>query len=63
MSIFVQCPHATIVASNREWEKRNRYVRKGEKGILITVPIRRKGNIKDTGEIIGHRPAYVFDIT
>jgi hypothetical protein len=75
MSIASQCPHATIVAGFREWKKRGRYVRKGEKGILITAPIFSKrgsqeGEQQETAEeaestetVIGYRPVYVFDVS
>ena len=75
MAIALQCPHATLVAGFREWKKRGRYVRRGEKGIIITAPVIRKvssediqtnelGNKPDDKEVIvGFRPAYVFDIS
>lgn len=40
--ILAQRPHATRVAGYRTWLELNRYVRRGEKGIKIIVPMRRK---------------------
>ena len=43
--IASQCPKATRVAGFRTWQKMNRFVRKGEKGIAILAPcINRKKN-------------------
>jgi hypothetical protein len=75
LSIAAQRPNATIVAGFREWKKRGRYVRKGEKGILITAPVIRKRASEDnpaepaTSEteeidtVVSYRPVYVFDVS
>jgi len=55
-----------MLAGFRTWNELGRFVKKGEKGILILAPIiRRKTEIeKDTEEIstsiAGFRAAYVF---
>lgn len=40
--IMMQCPNATYVAGYRAWQKMNRYVKQGEKGIGILCPCIRK---------------------
>jgi N-terminal domain of anti-restriction factor ArdC len=58
------------VASFHAWHKLGRFVKKGEKGILILAPIIRK-KTKNNGETepdesstaVGFSAAYVFDIT
>jgi len=37
--ILAQRPEATRIAGYRTWQELGRYVKKGEKGILITAPI------------------------
>jgi hypothetical protein len=70
MLIASQNPAATHVAGFHTWHKLGRFVKKGEKGILILAPVaRRKNAIKeqnDTDEsstAVGFRAAYVFDIS
>jgi antirestriction protein ArdC len=70
MLIASQKPAATHVAGFHTWHKLGRFVKKGEKGILILAPVvRRKNEIKeqnDTDEsstAVGFRAAYVFDIS
>jgi len=70
MLIASQKPAATHVAGFYTWHKLGRFVKKGEKGILILAPVvRRKNEIKeqdDTDEsstAVGFRAAYVFDIS
>ncbi len=67
MLIASQNPTATHVAGFHAWHKLGRFVKKGEKGILILAPIiRRKAeNNSETDEsstAVGFRAAYVFDI-
>jgi N-terminal domain of anti-restriction factor ArdC len=63
----LQKPNASYVAGFRTWNELGRFVKKGEKGILILAPIvRRKADDsdedeKDSSRIAGFRPAYVFD--
>lgn len=40
--IFCQCEEATYVAGYKTWEKMNRYVKKGQKGIKILAPYKKK---------------------
>jgi hypothetical protein len=74
MLIARQKPHATNVAGIRTWNSLGRFVKKGEKGILILAPmIGRKKNrgvatpAADTEEaeaqLYGFRAVYVFDIS
>ncbi|MBS1841515.1 MAG: ImmA/IrrE family metallo-endopeptidase [Acidobacteria bacterium] len=67
--IASQKPQASYVAGFRTWNELGRFVKKGEKGIMILAPIvRRKTVDEETGEdesraIAGFRAAYVFDIS
>jgi antirestriction protein ArdC len=70
MLIASQKPNATHVAGFHAWHKLGRFVKKGEKGILILAPIIRK-KAENNGEAepdessvaVGFRAAYVFDIS
>lgn len=71
--ILGQRPHATQVAGFRTWQRMNRYVRRGEKGIRILVPMTRRvsressGEAEDDGEDDPRRlffgVGHVFDIS
>src|SRR6202158_6189059 len=68
MLIASQKPTASHVAGFHAWHKLGRFVKKGEKGILMLAPVVRRKNEsdehKDTDESstpIGFRAAYVFD--
>jgi antirestriction protein ArdC len=67
--IALQKPNASYVAGFRTWNQLGRFVKKGEKGIVILAPIvRRKADEEETSEdasraIAGFRAAYVFDIS
>ena len=70
MLIASQKPTATLVAGFHTWHKLRRFVKKGEKGILILAPlVRRKTEHKEQNETdesstaVGFRAAYVFDIS
>jgi len=67
MLIFSQKPEATHVAGYRTWQKMGRYVRKGEKGIAILVPMKIKVGKEDDGEddaeIVRFRTGYIFDVS
>jgi antirestriction protein ArdC len=69
MLIASQNPNASYVAGFRTWNELGRFVKKGEKGILILAPIvRRKTEIQEDQEkssapIAGFRAAYVFDVS
>ena len=70
MLIASQKPNATRVAGFQSWHKLGRFVKKGEKGILILAPVTRE-RIQNNGEMdpeessvpVGFRAAYVFDIS
>src|SRR6202521_3536748 len=70
MLIASQKPTATHVAGFHTWHKLRRFVKKGEKGILILAPIVRtksKGveqpETDESSTAVGFRAAYVFDIS
>jgi antirestriction protein ArdC len=70
MVISTQKPSATHVAGFNAWHKLGRFVKKGEKGILILAPVvRRKAENAEQTETdesstaVGFRAAYVFDIS
>jgi hypothetical protein len=68
--IASQKPKATHVAGFHAWHKLGRFVKKGEKGIMILAPVIRKKAENNT-EVepdestvaVGFRAAYVFDIS
>jgi antirestriction protein ArdC len=68
--IYSQRPNATHVAGFRAWHRLGRYVRKGEKGIVILAPM--VGKKKSAGDeltedeqtrLFGFRAAHVFDVS
>ena len=68
--IYMQRPNATHVAGFHGWLRMRRYVRKGEKGIVILAPIvGRKKSIDgelledEQTKVYGFRAAHVFDIS
>ena len=69
MLIASQKPHASYVAGFRTWNQLGRFVKKGEKGIMILAPIvRRKAensedDARQSSHISGFRAAYVFDVS
>src|SRR6201997_3320115 len=69
MLIASQKPNASYVAGIRTWNELGRFVKKGEKGILILAPIvrRKSANKEDQKEsspfVAGFRAAYVFDVS
>jgi antirestriction protein ArdC len=77
MLIALQRPDATHVAGFQRWKQLGRYVKKGEKGILILAPIVRRKKAKDEQvndaddeanekplpAVCGFRGVYVFDVT
>jgi antirestriction protein ArdC len=70
MLIASQNPAATHVAGFHTWHKLGRFVKKGEKGILILAPIVRTKNqtieqseTDESSTAVGFRAAYVFDIS
>lgn len=69
MLIASQKPNASYVAGFRTWNALGRFVKKGEKGIMILAPIvRRTADDEEerkeaSRNIAGFRAAYVFDIS
>jgi hypothetical protein len=70
MLIASQKPTATHVAGFHSWHKLGRFVKKGEKGILILAPIVRpkhesaaSNETDESSTPVGFRAAYVFDIS
>jgi hypothetical protein len=70
MLIASQKPTASHVAGFHTWHKLGRFVKKGEKGILILAPIARPKNqsvepdeTDESSTAVGFRAAYVFDIS
>lgn len=67
--IAMQMPNATRVASFRSWKRDfNRYVRKGERGIEILVPMLVKERNEDEQDeerrrLVGFRVGHVFDVS
>ena len=67
--IAMQMPTATHVASFRSWKRDfNRYVRKGERGIEILVPMLVKERDEDDADgerrrLVGFRVGHVFDVS
>jgi antirestriction protein ArdC len=67
--IALQKPNASHVAGFRTWNQLGRFVKKGEKGIMILAPIvRRKAensedDEKESSAIAGFRAAHVFDVS
>src|SRR5882672_5223928 len=68
MLIASQNPTATRVAGFHTWHKLGRFVKKGEKGILILAPIVRPKSQSveqtepdESSTPVGFRAAYVFD--
>lgn len=66
MMIFMQKPEATMVKGFREWQRNGRFVKKGEKGIRILIPLIRKKDEKSVSgeekELYGFRYGTVFDV-
>lgn len=69
MLIMTQKPDATRVAGFRTWKKLDRFVVKGEKGIVIIAPmmIRKRGEgstaSDDDEKLLRFKAAHVFDIS
>ncbi|QEG36142.1 ArdC-like ssDNA-binding domain-containing protein [Bythopirellula goksoeyrii] len=64
--IVQQMPTATRVAGFRAWQKLNRQVRQGEKGICILAPLIGKKKAEDgssEAELLGFRGVTVFDVS
>lgn len=67
MLIMSQNPEATHVAGFCRWKDMGRWVRTGEKGIAILVPIQFRRPIDETEDevqvVTGFKTGYVFDVS
>jgi len=70
MLIALQNPSATHVAGFHTWKKLERFVKKGENGIVIIAPlvykketVEENDNRSNVTEINGFKAVYVFDIS
>ncbi len=64
MLIASQKPNATHVAGFRTWKQFGRFVKKGEKGIVIIAPMSIKKNGETDGEsFLRFKTVYVFDVS
>ncbi len=69
MLILSQKPDATHVAGFNTWKQVGRYVRQGEKGIVIIAPMafRKQEDVAKNGEqpetVLRFRGVYVFDVS
>tara|TARA_A100000171_G_scaffold45925_1_gene50205 strand:- start:1731 stop:2708 length:978 start_codon:yes stop_codon:yes gene_type:complete len=75
MLILLQRPDATRVAGFRAWNKFNRFVRKGEQGIVVLAPVTKvvgrheetqaDGSKKEVPirRVVNTKPVYVFDVS
>jgi N-terminal domain of anti-restriction factor ArdC len=70
LMIFLQRPDATVVAGFNRWKLLGRFVKKGQKGIVIFAPCKHKtkvetedGDEKTLQQIRGFRVVHVFDIS
>ncbi len=61
--ILSQKEEATTVHGLRGWNKLGRFVKKGEKGIKILQPIRKKKEGEEEKSCLGFRVGYVFDLS
>ena len=70
--IALQKPDATFVAGFQRWKELNRFVRKGEKGMMILAPLvkrskrdeeTRRDEDEPPAKVVGFRTAYVFDVS
>jgi antirestriction protein ArdC len=65
--ILLQCPDASRVAGYKTWPTMGRHVLKGEKGIRILAPLKRKVENEETGEpewrLLGFKTTSVFDVS
>jgi len=65
MLIASQYPEATYVAGFRTWKKLGRWVRKGEKGIVIIAPMvgKKADDNGDEDTVCMFRAVHVFDVS
>jgi antirestriction protein ArdC len=65
--IASQRPTASHVAGFHTWHKLGRFVKKGEKGIMVLAPVLQRKDAETAGDttsssVVGFRAAYVFDV-
>lgn len=75
--LWVQDPHASLVAGYRTWQAKGRQVRHGEKALKVLGPVTRRVPILDSGgtpvrnpdgtprvgvQLVGVKPVSVFDV-
>jgi len=61
--IWYQCPKASYVAGFKKWQSEfGRYVKKGEHGIMIRVPMFKKAATPDDDPDVFFGTGYVFDL-
>jgi hypothetical protein len=63
--ILAQRPDATLLAGYRQWQRRNRYVKKGSRSIRILAPLVKKikeDNGDETIILKGFKPVSIFDV-
>lgn len=70
MLIYTQRPTATLVKGFKGWNQYGRYVRKGEKGLMILAPLvgrakPRESELEESTEsrIFGFKATFVFDVS
>lgn len=68
MLILAQRPDATYVAGFNAWKKLNRWVKKGEKGIVIVAPMvfrkKEEGQLEgDPDTAVRFKAVFVFDVS
>ena len=68
--IYTQKPTATLVKGFKGWNQYGRYVRKGEKGLMVLAPLVGKPKPRENepeesteSRIFGFRAAFVFDVS
>jgi len=72
--IAIQKPDATFLAGFQRWKELARFVRKGEKGIMILAPLMKRtrreenaapksGDEESSRRLVGFRATYVFDVS
>lgn len=63
--ILAQRPDATLLAGFRQWQKRNRYVKKGSRSIRILAPMIKKVKEENGDEdvvLMGFKSVNIFDV-
>lgn len=68
--LFCQCPHATYVAGEKQWAKKNRKPIHGERAISLLAPQFEEftaklsnGETEQVKKLVGYKEVYVYDIS